>query len=277
MRSIARRRGRGHAPIPDRTIAGGVPARVLRHREPRLDERSGVTCAFSSSLIACPTRPIAAIDSARITCSASLRRSARGRARVARARRRGSRRTSMRCARSCRTSRRCGCRGSATTLSGALRAARRHAADPRAARCAGNDRRACSEICATRAARRRARVLLGHGAVRDGAAARSAFRACSISSTSTRRSGATWPPRAGAPLVVDLSARGRHAWARSKRAPPSARVASLVVNEREAEIARDAGARRANVQVLANGVELERLRPAGPPARIGRASSSAAS
>ena len=27
-------------PIPDRTIAGGVPARVLRHRGPRLEERS---------------------------------------------------------------------------------------------------------------------------------------------------------------------------------------------------------------------------------------------
>ena len=26
-------------PIPDRTIAGGVPARVLRHRDPRFDER----------------------------------------------------------------------------------------------------------------------------------------------------------------------------------------------------------------------------------------------
>lgn len=26
-------------PIPDRTIAGGVPARVLRHRDPRLEER----------------------------------------------------------------------------------------------------------------------------------------------------------------------------------------------------------------------------------------------
>ena len=27
-------------PIPDMTIAGGVPARVLRHRDPRLEERS---------------------------------------------------------------------------------------------------------------------------------------------------------------------------------------------------------------------------------------------
>ena len=27
-------------PIPDLTIAGGVPARVLRHRDPRLEERS---------------------------------------------------------------------------------------------------------------------------------------------------------------------------------------------------------------------------------------------
>lgn len=27
-------------PVPDATIAGGVPARVLRHREPRLEERS---------------------------------------------------------------------------------------------------------------------------------------------------------------------------------------------------------------------------------------------
>jgi acetyltransferase-like isoleucine patch superfamily enzyme len=26
-------------PIPDRTIAGGVPARVLRHRGARLEER----------------------------------------------------------------------------------------------------------------------------------------------------------------------------------------------------------------------------------------------
>jgi virginiamycin A acetyltransferase len=27
-------------PIPDLAIAGGVPARVLRHRNPRLEERS---------------------------------------------------------------------------------------------------------------------------------------------------------------------------------------------------------------------------------------------
>jgi virginiamycin A acetyltransferase len=27
-------------PIPDRSIAGGVPARVIRHRDPRLEERS---------------------------------------------------------------------------------------------------------------------------------------------------------------------------------------------------------------------------------------------
>jgi acetyltransferase-like isoleucine patch superfamily enzyme len=27
-------------PIPDRTIAGGVPARVWRHRDPRFEERS---------------------------------------------------------------------------------------------------------------------------------------------------------------------------------------------------------------------------------------------
>jgi len=27
-------------PIPDLTIAGGVPARVLRHRDPRFEERS---------------------------------------------------------------------------------------------------------------------------------------------------------------------------------------------------------------------------------------------
>lgn len=41
-------------------------------------------------------------------------------------------------------------------------------------------------------------------------------------------------------------------------------VTSLVVNEREAEIARHL-APGASVQVMANGVELERLRPPGPP------------
>jgi glycosyltransferase involved in cell wall biosynthesis len=41
-------------------------------------------------------------------------------------------------------------------------------------------------------------------------------------------------------------------------------VASLVVNQREADIAR-ALAPGANVQVMPNGVELDRLRPSGPP------------
>lgn len=41
-------------------------------------------------------------------------------------------------------------------------------------------------------------------------------------------------------------------------------VTSLVVNEREAEIAREL-APGANVQVMPNGVELDRLRPPGPP------------
>lgn len=44
---------------------------------------------------------------------------------------------------------------------------------------------------------------------------------------------------------------------------------SLVVNEREAEIAREL-APGANVQVMPNGVELERLRPPGPPSEAPR-------
>lgn len=46
-------------------------------------------------------------------------------------------------------------------------------------------------------------------------------------------------------------------------------VTSLVVNEREAEIAREL-APGANVQVMPNGVELERLRPLGPPSDSAR-------
>lgn len=46
-------------------------------------------------------------------------------------------------------------------------------------------------------------------------------------------------------------------------------VTSFVVNEREAEIAR-ALAPGANVQVMPNGVELERLRPLGPPSQSPR-------
>ena len=76
-------------PIPDRTIAGGVPARVLRHREPAIP-RDGMTCASSSSPIGCRTRPIAAIGCARIHMLQRLRDARGGRARVAGPRRRGS-------------------------------------------------------------------------------------------------------------------------------------------------------------------------------------------
>jgi sugar transferase (PEP-CTERM/EpsH1 system associated) len=46
-------------------------------------------------------------------------------------------------------------------------------------------------------------------------------------------------------------------------------VTSLVVNNREAEIARGL-APRANIQVMPNGVELDRLRPSGPPSARAR-------
>ena len=90
------------------------------------------------------------------------------------------------------------------------------------------------------------------------------------------------PPLSGLPLVLDLvdvdsrkwqdlsvSSRWPLSWIYRREArtlgafearAATAAVATLVVNEREAEIARKL-APRANVQVIANGVELERLRP----------------
>ena len=90
------------------------------------------------------------------------------------------------------------------------------------------------------------------------------------------------PPLSGLPFVLDLvdvdsrkwqdmsvSSGWPLSWIYSREArtlgafearAATAAVATLVVNEREAEIARKL-APRANVQVLANGVELERLRP----------------
>ena len=90
------------------------------------------------------------------------------------------------------------------------------------------------------------------------------------------------PPLSGLPLVLDLvdvdsrkwqdlsvSSRWPLSWIYSREArtlgafearAAATAVVTLVVNEREAEIARKL-APRANVQVIANGVELERLRP----------------
>jgi polysaccharide biosynthesis protein PslH len=95
------------------------------------------------------------------------------------------------------------------------------------------------------------------------------------------------PPLADIPLVLDfvdvdsqkwrdLAAKGRapQSWiykreasilgAFEARAAEHA-VTSLVVNSREAQLARGL-APSANVRVIANGVELDRLRPVGPPA-----------
>ena len=90
------------------------------------------------------------------------------------------------------------------------------------------------------------------------------------------------PPLSGLPLILDLvdvdsqkwqdlsvSARWPLSWIYSREArtlgafearAAATAVATLVVNEREAEIARQLSP-GANVQVIANGVELERLRP----------------
>ena len=105
------------------------------------------------------------------------------------------------------------------------------------------------------------------------------------------------PPLAHLPMVmdfVDVDSRKWRDMAAASRAPKSwiyrreagtlgafeARAAykavtSLVVNEREAEIAR-ALAPGANVQVMPNGVELERLRPHGATELTTRASCSVA-
>jgi len=94
------------------------------------------------------------------------------------------------------------------------------------------------------------------------------------------------PPLSGLPLILDLvdvdsrkwqdlsaSSRWPLSWVYSREArtlgafearAAAAAVATLVVNEREAEIARRL-APSANVQVIANGVELDRLRPVGAP------------
>ena len=94
------------------------------------------------------------------------------------------------------------------------------------------------------------------------------------------------PPLSGLPLILDLvdvdsrkwqdlsaSSRWPLSWVYRREArtlgafearAAAAAVATLVVNEREAEIARKL-APSANVQVILNGVELERLRPEGPP------------
>ena len=68
--------------------------------------------------------------------------------------------------------------------------------------------------------------------------------------------------------VVDLSARSRHP-GRLRSQGRRLRRATLVVNEREARIAR-ALAPTANVQVLANGVEAGRLQPVTAPAASAR-------
>ena len=94
------------------------------------------------------------------------------------------------------------------------------------------------------------------------------------------------PPLSGLPLILDLVDVDSRKWqdlAATARAPLSwiyrreartlgafearaaaTAVATLVVNEREAEIARQL-APAANVHVIANGVELERLRPPAEP------------
>ena len=68
-----------------------------------------------------------------------------------------------------------------------------------------------------------------------------AFRWCWTSSTSIRGSGATWRPPAGRRCRGSTAARPRRS-APSKRAPPQRAVASLVVNEREADNRARAGA-----------------------------------
>jgi sugar transferase (PEP-CTERM/EpsH1 system associated) len=94
------------------------------------------------------------------------------------------------------------------------------------------------------------------------------------------------PPLSGLPLILDLvdvdsrkwqdlsaSSRWPLSWVYRREArtlgafearAAATAVATLVVNEREAEIARKL-APSANVQVILNGVELERLRPESPP------------
>jgi sugar transferase (PEP-CTERM/EpsH1 system associated) len=96
------------------------------------------------------------------------------------------------------------------------------------------------------------------------------------------------PPLAGLPLILDLVDVDSRKWqdlAGTTRAPLSliysreartlgafearaaaVAAATLVVNEREAEIARQLSP-TANVQVIANGVELDRLRPAAGPSQ----------
>ena len=84
-------------------------------------------------------------------------------------------------------------------------------------------------------------------------------RSCSTSSTSTRRSGATWRAASTPPLSWIYRREAATLGAFEARAARRA-VTALVVNEREAGIA-SALAPGANVQVLANGVELDRLQP----------------
>lgn len=94
------------------------------------------------------------------------------------------------------------------------------------------------------------------------------------------------PPLSAIPLILDLvdvDSRKWHDLAAVSRPPlswvyrreartlgafearaSSEAVATLVVNEREAALAREL-APAANVQVIANGIELERLQPPGPP------------
>lgn len=94
------------------------------------------------------------------------------------------------------------------------------------------------------------------------------------------------PPLSGLPLILDLvdvdsrkwqdlsaASRWPLSWVYRREArtlgafearAAATAVATLVVNEREAEIARTL-APSANVQVIANGVELERLRPESAP------------
>jgi glycosyltransferase involved in cell wall biosynthesis len=99
------------------------------------------------------------------------------------------------------------------------------------------------------------------------------------------------PPLAGLPLILDLVDVDSRKWRDLAAASPpplswvysreakvlgafearaaAMAVATLVVNEREAAIARRL-APSANVQVISNGVELERLKPAGPPSERAR-------
>ena len=139
-----------------------------------------------------------------------------------------------------------------------------HAADARAARRAGHDAACCNEICERRPAGRRAGVLLRHGAL----------RACS------RRS-------IDIPLVLDFvdvdsaevarpgagqrrrRCRGSTG-AKRQRSAPSKRARRVTPLRRSwSTSAKPASRARwrptANVQVLANGVELDRLRPLDAP------------